>query len=181
MTELPTLQGETLVLRPWAASDAADLQREIQDPEIVRWLGIELPYTLDDAEGFIEKTSRQWEARQAAQFVIADRATGEFIGYLGVLSVLPGMKVVEVVCWIGADFRRRRFATQALETVVPWIEEEIGPERIELGMIEGNVVSAAIAESAGFDLYAIIIGGATLDGEPANERIYELNHEGVPR
>lgn len=180
MTELPTITGDGVVLRPWVPTDAVDLHREIQDAEIVRWLNIELPYARADAEAFIAKTQDQWEHRRAAHFVIADPAANDLVGYLGVLSVEEPMRVVEIVYWVAAPARGKGVGTRSLGAVIPWVEDAIAPDRIELGMIEGNAASAGVAMANGFELTAIIIGGATLDGEPANERIYELDHDGSP-
>jgi RimJ/RimL family protein N-acetyltransferase len=147
---LPVLSNDAITLRPWRVGDAADLQREVQDPEIVKWMAIELPYSMDDAELFIAGTEKAWTDREAAQFVICE--DDDFRGYLGVLSVEDRMKVVEIGYWIAKAWRGRGIATEALRLALEWIREEIGPERIELGMISGNDASRAVAEKCGFRL-----------------------------
>ena len=47
-------------------------------------------------------------------------------------------------------------------------------ERIELAMVDGNEASIRVAEANGFQLREIVSGGATLDGRPADERIYDF-------
>ena len=172
MPEQPTLVSDQVILRPWHPDDAVDLHTEIQDREVVRWLDIELPYTLADATGFIAKTADQWEQRRAAHFAIAEPANGAFQGYLGVLAVDDGMRVVEIVYWVAATARGRSVATSALRLVLPWIVETLAPERIELGMVDGNVASASVAEANGFVLHEVAPGAATLDGAPADELLY---------
>ena len=181
MSDLDTIRGERVTLRPWRSGDAAALSRAIQDPEIVRWLGIEVPYTIDDARRFIDRAADQWDRRQGAHFVIADLENSDPLGYLGVLAVEPDMAVVEIVYWVAADARGRGVATAALADVLPWIAEAIAPERIELGMVGGNTASAAVAEACGFVLHEVVPGGGTLDGKPGDERIYRWRPAGARR
>ena len=174
MSVLPNLVGNGVVLRGWEIEDAPDLHREIQDPEIVRWLNIGLPYTVDDAETFISSSVGQWESREAAHFAITD-PSGGFVGYVGVLAVDKGMGVVEVVYWIGSSHRGKGLAGRALRVLIPWIVETIRPERIELGLLEGNSASASTAESAGFVLRESRDISDDASGEPLRELIYEYD------
>ncbi|MDJ0959834.1 MAG: GNAT family N-acetyltransferase [Acidimicrobiia bacterium] len=174
MTALPTLTDGVIALRPWALDDAADLTREIQDADVVRWLNITLPYTTDDARLFIAAADERWQERGGAHFAITSPATGAFLGYLGALDAERRMSVVEIVYWVAAPARGNGVATAALKLVLPWIQEEIAPERIELGMVAGNDASARVAERNGFVLREIVPDAATLDGGAADERIYEF-------
>jgi RimJ/RimL family protein N-acetyltransferase len=174
MQPLPTLTDGTIVLRPWVDDDADDLFREIQDPEVVRWLNVDMPYTLEDAVGFIAEVVERWEKRAGAHFVIADAGDGRFLGYLGVLDAGQSMNVVEIVYWVAAAGRRRGVARRAVALALEWVLLELAPERIELAMIDGNEASIRVAEANGFQLREIVSGGATLDGRPADTRIYDF-------
>lgn len=171
MTAQPSLAGEGIVVRPWRHDDVSTLVREIQDPEIVRWLDIGLPYTRADAEGFVAKAFRQWENGSAAHFVI-DRG-GACAGYVAALGLAGTLDAVEIVYWVARGHRGAGVASAALGVLVAWLVAS-GTSRIELGMTDGNMASAAVAERAGFVLREIVANTARLDGEPADERIYEL-------
>lgn len=54
------------------------------------------------------------------------------------------------------------------------VEAELGTDRIELGMVEGNSALVAVARRAGFEIGEGIACGATLDGAVADEPICEL-------
>lgn len=168
---LPTLSSGDLTLRPWLLADAPDLQREVQDPETVRWMAIDLPYTLQDAEGFIAGTSAAWEDRSAAHFVIS-APDGRFLGYLGVLSVENHMRVVELGYWVARSARGRGVATAAVGLVIDWIRTEVVPDRIELGMLVGNAASRAVAEKSGFVLEGVKPGRIDPAGNPRDEWIF---------
>jgi len=174
MQALPTVSDGTIILRPWVDDDAADLFREIQDPEVVRWLNIDMPYTFEDAAGFIAKVVDRWEQRTGAHFVIADVDDGRFRGYLGVLDAGEAMSVVEIVYWVAASARRRGVARRAVALALEWTLQDLAPDRIELGMVDGNEASIRVAEANGFQLREIVSDGARLDGRPADERIYDF-------
>ena len=175
MSRLPTLRGPEVTLRPFRSDDAADLERAVQDPEIVRWMAIPLPYTIDDARGFIESTAEKWRDREAAHFVISGEDE-RLLGYMGALAVEPKMAAVEIGYWVAADQRGRDLALKAIELLIPWVQDVIAPTRIELGMIKGNVASARVARKAGFVLLRIDREAVTLDGVPTDEIIYVLKN-----
>ena len=170
---LPTLELSDIRLRPWRSDDASSLHRAMQDPDTVRWMAIELPYTLDDAERFIAGTDEAWARRNAAHLAIVDRED-DLVGYIGVLSVEDGMRVVEIGYWVAPDSRGHGVASQALQSVVEWIRDELGPDRIELGMLAGNDASRRVAEKAGFQLDRTEESGKLLDGDPVDEWIFLL-------
>ena len=170
---LPTLAHDRFVLRPFRAGDASDLQAHMQDPATVRWMAIDLPYTLEDAAGFIAGTDSAWENRTAAHFAIAD-PDDRLIGYLGVLSTEEPMRAVEVGYWVSAANRGSGIATAALRLAVDWVKSEIVPDRIELGMLAGNDASRRVAERAGFVYTGSKPSGKLLDGLPTQEWIFEL-------
>ena len=49
----PSLIGPDVRLRPWRADDAAAVFAACQDREIQRWTQVPVPYTTQDAEGFV--------------------------------------------------------------------------------------------------------------------------------
>ncbi len=168
----PSIVTDTVVLRPFRTDDAEALAREVVDDEIVRWMDIGLPYTVDDAVGFIAGAGQAWEDRKGAHFVIAVPGDDSLRGYLGVLDVEDAMRVVEIGYWIARESRGRGLATAALRAALDWIPDAIGPKRIELGMVEGNAASAKVAENCGFVLRDVVPGAVTIRGVELNERIY---------
>ena len=174
MSDLPVLHGGGVTLRPFRDDDAPDLEREVHDPDIVRWMAIDLPYTIEDARGFIASTAAAWESREAAHFVMTREGDDGLAGYMGALAVEPGMAAVEIGYWVAAAHRGEGLTLKALEVLTTWLGETIRPSRIELGMIKGNRASARIAEQAGFDLLRIDREAVTLDGVPTDEIIYVL-------
>jgi RimJ/RimL family protein N-acetyltransferase len=170
--QLPLVPGDGVILRPWRTGDAGDLHRAMQDPEIVRWMAIDLPYKLADAEGFIERTGRSWEERSAAHFVI--EVDGRLAGYLGVLAVEERMGAIELGYWVAPEARGRGVAKAALRLAVDWAIRSLAPDRVELGMLAGNEASRRVAETTGFTFERTQPSGKLLDGHPADEWVFVL-------
>src|SRR5215208_4080475 len=81
--DLPTevVRTARLVLRPPRQDDADDIARASQDPESQRWLPVPVPYTRDDAVGFIaHQIEERAEGRGLLCIVEAD---GRLVGTAG--------------------------------------------------------------------------------------------------
>lgn len=175
---LPRLEGSEVTLRPWRSEDARALHRAMQDPDIVRWMAIDLPYELEDAERFVAGTRQAWQERTAAHLVIETEE--RLAGYLGVLAVEDQMRVVELGYWVVADARGRGVARAAVAQAIAWAGRVLTPERIELGMLAGNEPSRRVAERAGFVFDRTQPSGKLLDGEPVDEWVYVLGSNRGP-
>jgi RimJ/RimL family protein N-acetyltransferase len=162
-----------VVLRPWNPSDVSGLTQAMQDPEIVRWLDVALPYTHSDASAFIEKAGLRWEDRSAAHFAV--QRIDVFAGYLGVLATEAAMSAVELVYWTVSDHRRRGVATAAVAAGVEWVQHELSPSPIEIGMAAGNAGSLAVAQANGFEIVEVRPGAARRDGRSVDEIILRLS------
>jgi RimJ/RimL family protein N-acetyltransferase len=79
--ELPVLNGDVVVLRPWRADDAADVAAMCDDDGTARWLpAMPHPYTLADGKEWVAGAARKWRDERWANFAVDDRATGVLIG-----------------------------------------------------------------------------------------------------
>ncbi len=177
MPSLPTLDTGPIRLRPWAPTDRDALVAGMNDPDIVRWLDVALPYTHEDADRFIGATSSRWEEGSEAHFAVAEAGTDALVGYLGVLPVDHTSPAFEFVYWVAPHARGGGIAGMALAAAVRWAQEALSPTRLELGMAVGNEASAAVARRCGFTLREILLDATTLDGAPADEWIFELANE----
>lgn len=169
---MPILRGPDAVLRPWRPGDALRLVAALNEPSIVRWYGVALPYELHDAEGFIAAVDDRWTERTAAHFALADVGTDQLIGYLGIMGRNGTLVDVELGYWVMSEYRGRGLAKWAVSSAVEWCNRVLQPARIEASMLVGNDASAAVVEAAGFRREGIRIGVGELDGQPADEVVY---------
>ncbi|WP_214410960.1 GNAT family N-acetyltransferase [Sphaerisporangium fuscum] len=138
-----------IVLREPQKSDAEAITRACSDPEIVRYIpNIPVPYTLDDALTFIgEIAPSEWD-RGGASYVIADAATGDWLGNIG-LKPLDVRGVGEIGYLLAPWARGRGVASRAARALTEWAFSQ-GVPRVELVAAVENVASQRVAMAAGF-------------------------------
>jgi RimJ/RimL family protein N-acetyltransferase len=135
-----TLAGDGIVLRPFTEEDVPAVTEACQDPEVVHWIPVPIPYTEEDARAFIASVP---DTR-----AIVDAESGELLGSIGWRIVDQGN--IQIGYWVKREARGRGVATTALRLLSRWALEELGSERVQLLAEPGNHASRRVAEKAGF-------------------------------
>ena len=139
--------GVGLLRRPRAA-DAERITSICQDPAIQRFTRVPIPYTLADAERFIEATTERWAAGTPATFMVeVDRRVVANVGLVH-LDVEDGWG--EIGYWTAPDMRQRGITTAAVGRVCAWAFEDVGLARLVLETASGNTGSQRVAQRLGF-------------------------------
>lgn len=146
---LPEITTTRLRLRPFAMSDAADLQRLAGDPEVSA-TALDVPHPFDDgmAEAWIATHAGQFAERRLAAFAIAERATGELYGTVG-LTAEPEHGRASLGYWIGKPFWGRGFATEAAAAAIAFGFDRWGIRRIHADHLCSNPASGAVLRKLG--------------------------------
>lgn len=146
LTDL-TLQTERLTLSPVAPSDADDICRACQDPEISHWTPVPSPYTAADAEWFVEFARAEAAAQRGVHWAI--RARDEFVG---VISLTQHAGAGELGFWLAASARGTGYLTEAGAEVIDhgFAIDGMQLDRIEWNAVVGNTASAKVARALGF-------------------------------
>jgi RimJ/RimL family protein N-acetyltransferase len=79
----PTLQTERLILRPFQESDLDAYADMCADPEVMRYVGDRGVLSRADAWRQMAMLVGHWELRGFGMWAVAERATGIFIGRVG--------------------------------------------------------------------------------------------------
>jgi RimJ/RimL family protein N-acetyltransferase len=135
------LIGEQVELRHWRPSDAQEVFRICQDPEIQRWTEVPVPYEPADATGFVG-------SGDDALFAVIDRASGALAGSIGVLRFYAG--VASVGYWTAPEMRGAGRTAEALRLLTEWCVAARGCARVELVADVRNAGSRGVARAAGF-------------------------------
>ena len=135
------LIGTLVELRHWRRSDAAEVFRICQDPDIQRWTAVPVPYTEADAVDFVG-------AGDDASFAVVDRASGRLAGAIGVLRFQEG--VAAVGYWTAPAMRGAGRTSEALRLLTEWCFGARRCARVELVADVENGASRAVARAAGF-------------------------------
>lgn len=169
---VPTLAAGSLVLRPFVDRDVALVLAAGRDPLIP--LVTTVPPTADP------ESAAAWIARQAQRtvdgtghsFAIADAATDEALGQIGLWTFRSGPGVGRVGYWVGRAHRRRGIAGRALTAITAWGFAERGLARIELSVEPWNEGSWRAAESAGFRREGLVRGAELVGDERRDMYLY---------
>ncbi|MFD3514344.1 GNAT family N-acetyltransferase [Streptomyces sp. NPDC058657] len=147
------LLGGGLRLRAWHERDVADLVRGMNDPVSLHWNGgLHDPMDEDGALRYVRSRAEGWQRGDLAQFCVADAATDQVLGAVGLHQIELRRGVAGIGYWLMPEARGRGVVTRAVELCTRWGFEEVGVHRIELGHGLGNEASCAVALRTGYVL-----------------------------
>jgi len=110
-----------------------------------------LPYTVDDADRFIDMVKQQ-----DPQVTFAIEFDYSFVGVIGLVPQ-PDVyrKSAEIGYWIGEPFWGQGITTRAVNLATQYAFETMNLERLFAGVFEGNEASKKVLEKCGFVLEGI--------------------------
>lgn len=170
--QLPTIQREAFILRPWDPSDAAALVKHANNPRVAANLrdGFPYPYTPGDAKRWLEMVGNNKE-----DVILAIEVQGEAAGGIG----LHGMKDVykyncEIGYWLSENHWGKGITTEAVGAMVKFAFEQNRWLRLFACIFENNPTSMRVLEKNGFHLEAIHKKAVMKGGELMDEHLYAL-------
>lgn len=145
----PTLTTERLVLRPFAAEDAAAVHAHLQDREVASTTAmIPHPYPPGSAEAWIATLPARYEAREAAVLAITLRGTGELVGSIE-MRVEAAHRRGDLGYWIGRAHWGKGYATEAADALLRWGVGTLGLHRAYAAHLSRNPASGAVLRKIG--------------------------------
>jgi len=151
---MPTkLIGKQIIVRELRKSDAEDLQNNINDKNIVRFMtNIPHPYSKRDALNFFKKISRYRKTKKDAAFGIALKTTNKVIGGIGMHKIDKGNNNVELGYWLGKKYWGREIATEAVGLVLDLVFKKWKFHRVYANTFHKNIASQKVLKKFGFKL-----------------------------
>ncbi len=163
--EIPTLKSDSLTMRPMRPSDAEDIYRAVQDPEIPKFTTLPADYPIDLAIEFANtRAAASFVNKTELVFVIEDSrlANTEYPysnGFAGVMSLhtidIPNHRA-EIGYWLAKEARGQGICTKAAELITEYGLMTIGFKRID-GIVDvRNEPSKAALLKAGYEFEGIM-------------------------
>ena len=149
-SEIPVLVSPPVALRPFREQDISLVQSVAGDPLIPLITTVPASDDADDAHRYIARQHQRLADGSGYSFAIADAATGEAVGQIGVWLRDLSLGRVSTGYWVASQFRRRGYVAAALVTVSEWGLSLPGVSRIELYVEPWNEGSWRAAERAGY-------------------------------
>lgn len=145
-----TVHGELVSLRAREPEDAPYLHLWQSDPEVMRWWDRVYPPLPPDllAQRIAEAPPPSFEH---PSFLVADRATGEPIGWCGLHHPSATHRHAELAVMIGsASHRGRGYGTDTTRTLCRFAFDRMNLHRVTLTVFPGNAAARHVYAKLGF-------------------------------
>lgn len=147
---LPTLEGERLRLRAFAARDVAEVYELYADRDAVRFSYAPPMGGLDDARTVIQQTFDLARERTLFHFGVADHQADRIIGHVTLFKWDQEQRRAEVGYSIRRDHWGRGLGSEAVTTLIDFGFERLDLRRFEADADPRNAASMRVLEKLGF-------------------------------
>jgi RimJ/RimL family protein N-acetyltransferase len=145
----PTLETPRLVLRPFALSDAPEVERLAGERAIAdTTINIPHPYPPGAAAEWIESHAPAYRAGTLHSFAVVERESGNLVGAVG-LVVKAAHRRAELGYWIGVAWWNRGYATEAARAALRYAFETLGLNRVQATHFLRNQASGRVMRKLG--------------------------------
>ena len=166
-----TLGDDELELRRLRRADRDVVHRACQDPEILAWTTLPVPFTKEAVEALFEEADARWRDGSGAELAIV--LDGCLVGATHI--VFHAGWRASVAYWLAPGARGRGIATRAVRLLTEWaFDTRADLVRIELWSIVGNEASDAVARRAGFSEEGVLRSRLPYRGEYRDVRCFSL-------
>jgi [ribosomal protein S5]-alanine N-acetyltransferase len=180
LPEMPVLARSPVILRAFTAADA-DLVRSVAGDPYIPLIGtVPTSGTVPDALAFIERQHSRLASGTGYSFAIADEATGEAAGGIGLWLRDLADGRASTGYWIAPAHRRRGFVVAALDAVSRWGLSLPGVHRIELQVEPWNEGSWRAAERVGYVREGLMRSWRQIGTERRDMYLYSLLPTDLP-
>jgi len=147
------IKTRRLILRDINAKDARSIAENINNINVSRWLlVVPYPYSLKDAKVWIssQRKKQKEKPRTDYTFGIESRLERRVIGGIGLHKVDRYNRKGEVGYWLGENYWRQGYGSEALRAVIDFAFSRLKLRRLEAGVFVGNPSSGKLLEKFGF-------------------------------
>ena len=141
------IRTERLIIRLIESQDIEQVRKLHNHPETLKWLSDTHPVTRVEQESWFKKISTSLTSRR---YVVELCETGHLVGVFRLDDIDMENKSAYVGLDISIDFRRKGFALETYEAMIPFLFEELQLNRLSLITLETNHPAVSLYEKLGF-------------------------------
>ncbi len=147
-TELTTIIGKNLILRPITLDDTDLIVNWRNNPSVVQNFIFREKFTKEMHENWMHS---KVETGQVIQYIVEEKKTGRPIGSVYFRDVNKAYDSAEFGIFIGEDDARGKgYGKEMTSLFVRYGFESLGLHRIQLRLVKGNAAAARTYSSVGF-------------------------------
>jgi len=171
--ELPTLTGESVVLRQIRPSDAASLLMLLGSEDVVRYI-TPAPATVSAFEETIRAALERQRQGRSAFFAVLPRGVDVAVGIVQIRSLERGFKTAEWGVAIGTPYWGRGLFTGAAALLMRFAFETVGVQRLEARSHVDNARANAAFRKIGAVLEGVLRETFERDGERYDQCLWSI-------
>jgi ribosomal-protein-alanine N-acetyltransferase len=171
---MPVIEHAPVVLREFGDSDIGVVLSAAEDPLIPLITTVPAAGGLGEALAYIQRQRQRLPSGAGYSFAIADIATGEAVGQIGLWLRDLNVGRASTGYWIGPEHRRRGYASAALTAITAWGLALDGVHRIELHAEPWNRGSWRAAERAGYQREGLLRSWQQVGDERCDMYVYSV-------
>ena len=171
--ELPTLTGESVVLRQIRLSDAASLLMLLGSEDVVRYI-TPAPATVAAFEEVIQAALDRQRQGRSAFFAVLPRGTDVAVGIVQVRSVERGFKTAEWGVALGTPYWGRGLFTGAAALLMQFAFKTVGVQRLEARSRVDNARANAAFRKIGAVLEGVLRETFECDGRRYDQCLWSI-------
>lgn len=171
-----TLATERLVLRPFHEGDTGAFSDYRSDPEVARYQGWDIPYSLSQAGEFVRQVNEtqlstlgQWH-----QLAIEPKSVGCIVGDCAFYLLANDPQQAEIGFTIARPYQRQGYASEAVRRLLDYLFEDLNLHRVRANCDAENLASARLMEKVGMRREAHFIENIWFKGRWASEYWYAI-------
>ncbi|WP_069058790.1 GNAT family N-acetyltransferase [Sinorhizobium sp. RAC02] len=158
MPNIPVLETDRLVLRGFQSDDLDALTAMWSMPEVVRYIS-GVPLSREQSWVRLLRHIGMWSVMGFGFWAITEKASGQLIGESGFhemrREMVPSIEGTMEAGWgLIPDYQGRGYASEVLETILPWAEANHHGAAITCIIDPDNAPSIRLAQRHGFKEFA---------------------------
>jgi len=144
-------------------------------PEVSAWLPwCHAGYAHTDSASWVASRPVEWETGTEYAFAVEETSSSTFLGGCGLNAVDPHNKCANLGYWVRTSHAGHGVATRAARLAAQFGFEDLGLQRIEILVAEGNKASQRVAQKIGARKEARLRKRFLLQGRTQDGLLYSL-------
>lgn len=145
------IETERLILRKLKNTDAEEIFNNwLSDPEVSKYMVWNYQNSIKETEKWLEKCIIKYQKLDSYHWGIELKESGELIGSISANKADTIDECYEIGYAIGRRFWRKGYATEALKSIVEYLNEKVGIRKFLCRYAKDNQASGSVIRKVGF-------------------------------
>lgn len=169
--------GERIILKPLSDGHLNDFMDAIRESEntVGAWLSWwKKDYSIDEARQWFDSCQKDICARVSYNIGIFLKEDDRFIGGISINHIDTENKIGSIGYWVRETFQNQGLVTNAVNLIKEFGFNTLGLVRLEIVILEDNIVSRKVAEKCGAKLECIAQNRLIHNGKPVTAALYSI-------